>query len=94
VECAFGILNYKWRISQRPLSVNSTYAVEIAKASVFLHIFVRDRDGLKFEEAMTVTGLENVPDGQLVLVRLTARRVRNTVADYFLRDAGAFPWHM
>jgi hypothetical protein len=61
--------------------------VEIAKASVFLHIFVRDRDGLKFEEAMTVTGLENVPDGQLVLVRLTARRVRNTVADYFLRDA-------
>ena len=43
---------------------------------------------------MTVTGLVDVPDGQLVLVGLTANSVRNRVADYFLRDAGVFPWQM
>jgi hypothetical protein len=31
---------------------------------VVLHNFVRERDGCKFEDALTVTGLEDVPDGQ------------------------------
>jgi len=43
---------------------------------------------------MTVTGLEDVPNGQLVRVGLTVNKVRNRVADYFLKDAGAFPWQM
>jgi len=43
---------------------------------------------------MTVTGLEDVPDGQSVRWGLTANSVRNTVADYFLTDAGAVPWQM
>jgi hypothetical protein len=40
--------------------------VVIVKASVVLHNFVRERDGYKFEDALTVTGLEDVPDGQSV----------------------------
>jgi len=59
-----------------------------------LHNFVREKDDLKFEDAMTVTGLADVPDGQSVCVGLIANNVRYKAADYFLRDAGAVPWQM
>ena len=64
------------------------------KACVVLHNFVREKDGLKFEDAMTATGLKDVPDGQSVYVVLTSNNVRYKVADYFLTDAGALPWQM
>ena len=61
------------------------------KACVVLHNFVREKDGLKFEDAMTATGLKDVPDGQSVYVVLTSNNVRYKVADYFLTDAVLFP---
>ena len=76
-----------------PLNVSPDFAVDIVKACVVLHNFVRERDGYKFEDALTVTGLEDVPDGQSVR-GLTANSVRNNVADYFLTEAGAAFWQM
>jgi hypothetical protein len=90
VECTFGILSNKWRIFQLPLYVSPDFAVVNVNACV-LHNFVRGRVDYKFEDAMTVTGLEYAPDGQSVLWGLTANSVRNKVADYFLTDAGAVP---
>jgi hypothetical protein len=89
VECAFGILSNKWRNFQRPLNVSPDFEVVIVNAGVVLHNSVRERDGHKFEDALTVTGLEDVPDGQSVRGGLAANNVRNKVADYFLTDAGA-----
>ena len=66
MECAFGILSNKWRIFQRPLNVSPEFAVDIVKACDVLHNFVRERDGYKFEDALNVTVLEDVPDGQSV----------------------------
>jgi hypothetical protein len=57
-----------------------------------LHNFVCERDGYKFEDALTVTGLEDVPDGQAVHGGLTANSIRTKVADYFLTDARALSW--
>jgi hypothetical protein len=94
VECAFGILSNKWRIFLRPLNVSPDFAVVIVKACVVLHSFVRERDSCKSEDALTVTSLEGVPNGQLVRGGLTANSVRTTVADYFLTDAGAASWKM
>ena len=68
--------------------------MDIVKACVVLHNCVRERDGCKFEDALTVTGLENVTDGQSVRGGLTANSVRNKVADYFLTDAGAASWQV
>ena len=66
VECAFGIFSNKRRIFQRPLNVSPDFAaVDIVKTCVVLHNFVRERDGYKIEDAMTVTGLEVVPDGTI-----------------------------
>jgi len=69
--------------------VSPDFEVVIVKASVVLHNFVCKRDGYTFEDALTVTGLEDVPDGQSVRGGLTANSVRNKVADYFLTVAGA-----
>jgi hypothetical protein len=66
VECAFGILSNKRSILQRPLNVSPDFAMVIVKACVVLHNFVCFRDGYKFEDALTVTDLEDVPDGQSV----------------------------
>ena len=62
-ECAFGIWSNKWRIFQRLLNVSPNFAVDFVKAHVVLHNFVRERDNCNFEDAMTLTGLEDVPDG-------------------------------
>jgi len=94
VGCAFGILRNKWRIFQRPLNVSPDFGVDIVKACVVLHNFVRERDGYKFEDVLTMTGLEDVPGGQSVRGELTANSVRNTVANYFLTDARAASWQM
>jgi hypothetical protein len=93
VECAFGILSNKGRIFQRPLNVSPDLEV-VVKASVVLYNFVRERDGYKFEDSLPVTGLEDVPDGQLVRGGLRANNIRNKVADYILTDAGAASWQM
>jgi hypothetical protein len=94
VKCASGILSNKWRIFQRPLNVSPDFEDVTFKACVVLHNFVRERDGYKFEDTLTVTGLEDVPDGQSICWGLTANDIRNKVADYFLKDAGAVPWQM
>jgi hypothetical protein len=94
VECAFGILSNKRRIFQRPFNISPDLAVDNVKAGVFLHRFVRERNGNTFEDVMTVTGLEDVLDWQRVRGGLTANSVRNKVAEYFLTDAAAVPWQM
>ena len=88
MQCAFGILSNKWRIFQRPLNVSPDFAADFVKSCVVLHNFVRQRDNYNFEDAMTVSGFEDVPDGLSVLWGLTEDNVRNQVADYFLKDAG------
>jgi len=90
----FGILSKKWRIFQRPLNVSPDFAVVTVEACVVLHNFVREKDSYKFEDALTVTGLEDMPDGQSVRGGLTANSVRNTVVDYFLTDTGTTSWQM
>jgi len=94
VECAFGILSKKWRIFQLPQNVSPEFAVDIVKTCAVLHNFVRERDGYKFEDALRVTGLEDVPEGQSIRGGLTANNVRNKVANYYLIDAGAASWQI
>ena len=94
VECAFGILRSEWRIFRRLFNVSPDFAVDSVKACVFLHNFSHERDGYKFQDALAVPGLEDVPDGQPVRGGLTANNVRNKVVEYFLTGAGAVPWQM
>jgi len=82
------------RIFQRQFNVSPDFAVVTIRACVVLRNFVRERDGYKFEDVLTVTGLEDASDGQSVRGGLTANIVKNKVADYFLTEAGAASWQI
>lgn len=84
VECAFGILSNKWRIFNRPINVEPDFAVDIVKACVVLHNFVRERDGVLFEDSTTITGLEDLLPENSSRGGLSANNIRQTLCDYFL----------
>lgn len=94
VECGFGILTNKWRIFHRPLNVEPEFAVNIIKACVVLHNFVRDRDGYLPEDTTTIIGLEDLPRDNTARGGLQANSIRNILSDYFLTNVGSVPWQM
>ena len=76
-------------------NVNTDFAINIVKACVVLHNFVRDRDGYNFDDTTSVVGLMDLPrSGQPVRGGMKSNKVRNVLADYFLTDVGALPWQM
>lgn len=94
MECGFGILTNKWRIFHRPLNVEPDFAVNIIKACVVLHNFVRDRDGYLPEDITTIIGLEDLPRDNTARGGLQANSIRNILSDYFLTNVGSVPWQI
>lgn len=94
VECSFGILTNKWRILHRPLNVNTDFAVNIVKACVVLHNFVRERDGYNFEDTMTVVGMNDLPQEANMQGGRAANSIRNVLSDYFLTEVGKISWQL
>jgi hypothetical protein len=93
-ECSFGILTNKRKIFHRPLnvSVNSDFAVDITKACIVSHSYVRNRCGYNFEDTVTITGLEGLPHEPTSRGGLAANNIRKVLSDYFMSDTGAVPW--
>lgn len=94
VECAFGILSNKWRIFHRLINVEPDFAVDIVKACIVLHNFVRDRDGYLPEDTTTITGLEDLPREPTARGGLQANNVRKILSKYFQTHVGAVPWQL
>lgn len=94
VEWAFGILSNKWRIFHTRINVELDFAVDIVKACIILHNFVRDRDGYLPEDTTTITGLEDLPREATVRGGLQLNDVRKILSKYFQTHVGAVPWQM
>lgn len=94
VECSFGILTNKWRIFHRAINLDIGFVVDIVKACVVLHNFVRDRDGISREDKTVVTGFEDLQPGDSVRGGLEANNIRKVFTDYFQTENGAVPWQM
>lgn len=94
VECTFGILTNKWRILHRAINLEPDFAVDIVKACVILHNFVRVRDGYQPEDTMTIFGLEDLSGEQVRRGGLAANNVRNILADYFMTEPGQVSWQL
>ena len=87
VECSFGILSNKWRILHRPLNGNLDLALSIVKACCSLHNFTLNRDGYKFEDTLTIEGLQNSRERpEITQGGNTLNVMRNTWADYFISE--------
>lgn len=93
IECSFGILANKWRIFHRPLNVKLELAESIVKTCCLLHNFVRDRDGVQFEDTLTVQGLQDMPHC-LARGGNIAHGIRDEFANYFVSPEGEVPWQM
>ena len=94
VECSFGILTNKWRIFHTPMNLSLQFSKDVVKACCILHNFVRDREGIKFEDTLTINGLENVstiPDEDESLSSLT---IRDKFANYFCSTEGSLSWQL
>lgn len=93
IECSFGILASKWKIFQRPLDVELTLANQIIKTCCVLHNFVRDRDGVKFQDTLLVEGFYDLTRWPLPGGRV-ANTIRQKYAEYFMTPEGSLPWQM
>lgn len=89
IECAFGILSNIWRIFHRPINVDPIFAVDIIKACIVLHKFVRDRDGFMAEDTTTIIGLDDLTGEVAVRGGLRANSVRNILSQYFLTNVNS-----
>lgn len=92
VECTFGILSNKWRIFHRAMNVKPDFATDIVKACLILHNFVIVRDGYNTEDALTVTGFEDIRTSENVRGGLSANNVRKMMTDYFSTAVGSVKW--
>jgi hypothetical protein len=102
VECAFGILNAKFKIFEGPMCCKEGAVNSAIKASLVLHNFITTWEGLFCEEAekyavnqsshhiLNEDG-DDDDDGRQILSRV--HRLRNQLADYFLTPAKAIPSH-
>lgn len=88
----FRDIKQQWRIFHRPINVEPDFAVDIIKACIVLHNFVRDRDGYLQEDTTTITGLEDLPREATARGGLQANNVRNILSQYFVTTVGAVPW--
>jgi hypothetical protein len=76
VECAFGIINAKFKIFEGLICCKEESANSAGKAYVILHNFIRLQKGLSCED-----------DGRQRLSR--AQCLLNQLADYFFTTTGA-----
>jgi len=61
-------------------------AQNIIKACCILHNFVRARDGYRYDDTLTVQGLENMEKTNVTRGSQNAQTVRDKYAIYFVTD--------
>lgn len=91
VECAFGILASKWRIFHRPLDVQMDFCDSIIKASCILHNYVRQKDGVHFEDTLYECSLSSVTPNNVRGSR-SGTTTRDYFTKYFTSPQGSIPW--
>ena len=91
VECAFGVLCNKWRIFHRAIDVRPDFCYVIVKTCCVLHSFVRQRDGLQFQDTLYECPLESVK-AVGTAGNVTGTAVREYFAKYFTSPLGSVPW--
>ncbi len=93
IECCFGILSNKWRIFHRPLNVSLDLTESIIRTCCLLHNIVRERDGFRFEDTLTINGLHDSLPVDNTQAANSTKCMRTLFKDYF-NNEGAVPWQL
>lgn len=91
VECAFGIMANKWRILHRALDVELSFCDSIVKTCCILHNFVRERDGVIFEDTLYECPLMDMNATNMRGAHIGAT-TREYFANYFTSPQGSISW--
>ena len=91
VECAFGILCNKWRIFHRAIDIRPEICHVIIKTRCILHNFVRQRDGLQFQDTLYECTLDSIK-AVGTSGNVTGTAVREYFGKYFASPLGFVPW--
>lgn len=75
----------------RTLNVSEKLSINIVKAYCILHNLVRTRDGYKFEDTLSIEGLETIANNNSD-EEICAIEIRAHFADYFVSTSVAVPW--
>jgi len=68
------------------------FAIDIVKCCCVLHNFVRDRDGFKFDDTLTITGMEDLDYDNNLYANRSVNRYRDALANYFVSEDGQISW--
>ncbi len=93
IECCFGILSNKWRIFHRPLNVSLELTETIIQTCCVLHNIVRERDGFRFEDTLTIQGLHDTMPTDNTQASNSTKCMRTLFKDYF-NNEGAVSWQL
>lgn len=94
IESTFGIMSNKFRIFHRPMNTSLENTITIIKACCILHNYIRERDGYKIEDTLTIAGFEPLThgsDSQRHNIR-SGDMLREKFANYFISPEGAVSW--
>lgn len=94
IESTFGIMSNKFKIFHRPMNTSLPNTITIVKACCVLHNFIRERDGYRVEDTLTVEGFQELQlnvNNNYNIVR-TGDMIRDKFANYFVSPDGSVSW--
>ncbi|CAK1593449.1 unnamed protein product [Parnassius mnemosyne] len=92
IESTFGIMSNKFKIFQRSINHSLPNAIKLVKTCCILHNYIRERDGYKFEDTLTIEGFQNNTNTNNISVVRSGDVLRDKFANYFVSEVGAIPW--
>lgn len=60
VECAFGIINAKFRILWKPIEISPEWVDKVVKCICILHNIIIDKEGIDMQNEQLISSSENI----------------------------------
>ncbi|XP_022818170.1 protein ALP1-like [Spodoptera litura] len=91
IESTFGIMSNKFKIFHRPMNTSLPNTIAIIKACCLLHNYIRERDGYRIQDTLTVLGFDQSLNTNSNNSR-SGDTIRDKFSNYFVSPAGSVPW--
>ncbi|XP_008182845.1 uncharacterized protein LOC103309362 [Acyrthosiphon pisum] len=86
------IFNYRMSCARRPMNTSLPNTITIVKACCVLHNYIRERDGYRVEDTLTVEGFQELNLNMNGNITRSGDMIRDKFANYFVSPSGSVPW--